>query len=237
MDDWDDGSNYDSGEDGELFSDLEDIEDDYIDDLSINAGPISEKQINSNIEENDEDNEEDEDDDSNLVEEDDESQIPLPSDNEIYKKNIRQQILKIKEHKKDNICNFSTLGLVSLVCHIVYLLKNGGQMIDGKTNFDYPNITEESYAMSSILLGTHPFEYIVNNQKITIKPEELVLVMKLVFRPVGDNKTYFFTKNFTNTFPIFTKNLLENNVSEELEEIREVKDKSLDKVLYNQSTN
>lgn len=142
---------------------------------------------------------------------------PIEENNEEFDKNILK-------YKKENIENFSPLGIISYLCNIVNYIKKGGTMLDTRTEFNYPNETEESYALECILLNKEPFEYIVNKKKININPISKIMCLKIVLRCVDENKSIFFTPEFVKKFPIFTKSLMNNYVSdEEILEIENLK--------------
>jgi hypothetical protein len=136
--------------------------------------------------------------------------------------NIDKNLLK---YKKENIENFSPLGIISYLCNIVNYIKKGGTMLDTRTEFNYPDETEESYALECILLNKEPFEYIVNKKKININTKSKIMCLKIALRCVDENKSIFFTPTFVKKFPIFTKSLMNNYISEEeLREIAEIKE-------------
>lgn len=155
----------------------------------------------------------------------DDEDIPSDDDVPIETKTTTESQL-IQSYKKENIENFSKLGIVSLLSNLVHYIKTGGSMLDGRENFDFPNETEESYAIESIILQTIPFVYIVNNKLVNLNHESVLICLKQKLRSVSLDKTYFFTPVFTSMFPIFVKNLFNDYISkEEWDEIKEVKKK------------
>lgn len=217
--------NYSSDEDNKSFytnnSDSEsDISDDEL-----------KKSINSEKEEKEEDKEDKEEIDDieeeiDDIEENSSDEEPL----EDLKNQLGDELIeyekKIKAYKKENIEMFSKLGMISYLCNTVDYVKNGGFMIDNRNDLEYPNDTEESYVFESILTDTIPFEYIVNKKLINISHENKIICLKMALRCVDENKKIFFPENFRNRFPLFKKNLFNNNVSkEEFEEIKKIKNK------------
>lgn len=137
---------------------------------------------------------------------------------------IDKKYKKILNYKKENLKKFSYYAMLNYLCKVVSYIKNGGKILDSITDFDYPNITEESYAVESILLSKDPFVYILNNKEIEIDTETRLLTMKLVLRPADTNYKIFFTKDFRNKFPKFIKYLFNDYITkEELEEIENLK--------------
>lgn len=200
-------------EDDDLDNDDKDSGIDY-DDFENNLENIEDKiELSDDLDKDIERNEESSESEEDIVEEIEEESV------EEYK--INENILN---YKKQNIEIFSPIGIISYLCNIVNYIKKGGSMIDSRTEFDYPNETEESYALECILLNKEPFEYVVNKKKINIDFISKVMCLKIVLRCVDENKSIFFTPVFLKKFPIFTKSLMNNYVSEEeLNEISEVK--------------
>lgn len=216
--------------DDEFYDEYEeDIEDDDLDNEDKDSG-IDYDDFENNLE-NIEDKiellgEGDDKDDQN--EESSESEEDIIEDIEeehIDESKINRNLL---DYKKQNISLFSPIGLISYLCNIVNYIKKGGSMIDTRTEFNYPDETEESYALECILLNKEPFEYVVNKKKIDINFISKIMCLKIVLRCVDENKSIFFTPEFVKKFPIFTKSLMNNYVSEEeLQEISEIKKLSI----------
>lgn len=193
------------------------------------------KNINSekeDEEENEEEINEDIDEDLEFDEEDsisdEEETIKKKNEEEENNDELIEYKKQIKLYKKNNIEMFSKLGMISYLCNVVDYIKNGGDLIDNRNDVKYPDDTEESYAFESIILDTIPFEYIVNKHLINVPVENKIICLKMALRCVDENKKIFFTKNFTERFPNFKKNLFNNNIS--LEEIEEIKQ---NKIKYN----
>lgn len=130
----------------------------------------------------------------------------------------------ICNYKKENIKCFSKLGVISLLTFLVTYIKKGGLLLDGKRNFVYPDITEESYAIESIILNTHPLVLIENNNLINLNHEDVLLCLKKCLRVVVYDEKHYFTKSLQEDFPIFIENLFFDSISQkELDEIKEVK--------------
>ncbi|QKE44580.1 putative RNA polymerase 19 kDa subunit [Yalta virus] len=212
----------------EYYSDLDDFEDPYEDeplfiskDNEIEKKEIEfEKKTGRPLEDANELEEDEEEDEINSEDEEEEvqeqpNQIPItPTEN--Y--NL------IQSYKKENIENFSKLGVVSLLANVVHYIKTGGSMLDGREKFDYPNETEESYAIESIILKTTPFVFVVNNKIIKLNHESVLICLKQKLRCVSLDNTNFFTPSFTNKFPMFVQNLFNDSISqEEWEEIEKIK--------------
>lgn len=213
--------------DGEYFEDYDEYEDDIEDDVYEDDDDDIQLEKNSDIDyedfennlENPEDQKELLDDKSNDSESDNEEDIYDNDSDEDIKidENIKKDILI---YKQKNIENFSPLGMISYLCNIVNYIKKGGCMLDSRQDFDYPNETEESYALECVLLDKVPFEYVVNKKKVNINFESKIICLKIVLRCVDENKSIFFTPTFTKKFPIFTKSLMNNYISQE--EINEI---------------
>merc|ERR1711916_123256 len=170
--------------------------------------------------------EEDDDEDGVVSETDEDDFMQQSIKEEELKEEINEtQLSRVRKYKKENIENFSKIGVTSLLSNIVHYIKTGGSMLDGREIFDYPNETEESYAIESIILKTHPFEYVIGNDKlINLNHESVLICLKLKLRAVSIDNTIFFTPNFIKTFPIFFNNIFNDNISsEEWEEIENVK--------------
>lgn len=224
-----DDAAYNSEDD--YYSDLDDFEDPYEDeplfiskDNEIEKKEIEfEKKTGRPLEDAGELEEEDEEEEINSDDDDDENQENQEQQNQINITPTENYNL-IQSYKKENIENFSKLGIVSLLTNLVHYIKTGGSMLDGKENFDYPNETEESYAFESIILQTTPFVFVVNNKIINLNHESVLICLKQKLRCVSLDKTTFFTPVFTKTFPIFTQNLFNDSISqEEWDEIEMVK--------------
>lgn len=216
--------------DDEFYDEYEDdIEDDDFDNEDKDSG-VDYDDFENNLENiddkielgNDDIKEDDKNEEfSESEEEIEEDQQIIEEEQPIDKSKINTTLL---EYKRQNITLFSPIGIISYLCNIVNYIKRGGTMIDTRTEFNYPNETEESYALECILLNKEPFEYIVNKKKINIDFISKVMCLKIVLRCVDENKSIFFTPEFVKKFPIFTKSLMNNYVSEEeLREISEVK--------------
>lgn len=217
--------------DDDYYSDLDDFEDPYEDeplfiskDNEIEKKEIEfEKKTGRPLEDAGELEEDEEEEEINSDDEDDENQEIQEQTNQVNITPTENYNL-IQSYKKENMENFSKLGIVSLLTNLVHYIKNGGSMLDGRENFDYPNETEESYAFESIILQTTPFVYVVNNKIINLKHESVLLCLKQKLRCVSLDKTNFFTPVFTKTFPIFVQNLFNDSISkEEWDEIEMVK--------------
>lgn len=217
--------------DDDEYSDLEDFEDPYEDeplfiskDNDIEKKEIEFEKKTGRMVEDGAELEEDEDDD-----EEDEGQSE--DEEEDDSSNFQEHVLTptenyqlIQSYKKENVENFSKLGIVSLLANLVNYIKTGGSMLDGRETFYYPDETEESYAIESIILQTIPFVYVVNNKIINLNHESVLICLKQKLRCVSLDKTTFFTPMFVKTFPLFVKNLFNDFItSEEWEEIKEVK--------------
>lgn len=175
---------------------------------------------NEEVQDDDDDDEDDNDDENDIVEEQIEKEF---ENNNLLKKQsfYKNKKSSIRTIKRENVNFFSKIGMYNFLCNLVTFIKKGGLMLDGRTEFDYPNITEESYAIQSILLNTTPFECYLGGKKINIPLKERIILLKLILRPVDMNKTIFFTNSFTENFPLFCKNLFKNTVTED--EINEIK--------------
>lgn len=217
----------------DVYSDVENYEDPYEEEPLFNSKDIEiekkeikfEKDKGREIENANDYAEEDDDDDA-VSEIDEEDFIQESIKEEDLKEQINDSELSdVKKYKKENVENFSKIGVTSLLANIVHYIKTGGSMLDGREIFDYPNETEESYAIESIILKTHPFEYVIGpNTLINLKHESLLICLKLKLRAVSIDNTIFFTPSFTKTFPIFYNNIFNDNISiEEWEEIEKVK--------------
>lgn len=216
--------------DNSLYSDLDDFEDPYDDeplflskDNEIEKKELKyEKKTGKPVETADDlydEEEEEEDEEENNSEE--EEEYNQESVNQIT---LNENFKLIRSYKKENIENFCKIGIVSLLSNLVNYIKTGGSMLDGRENFDYPNETEESYAIESLILETTPFVYVVNNKLIKLNHESVLLCLKQKLRCVSLDKTNFFTPVFTKSFPVFVENLFNNYISdEEWDEIKRVK--------------
>lgn len=140
-------------------------------------------------------------------------------------KNIKSDVYKkIEEYKKMNMENGSKYLIISLMSNLSIFIKNGGSMLDGREIFDYPNETEESYIIESLLLNTQPMENIVNNYLINLNHESIIINLKQALTCVLKFDKIFFTPDLRKNFPIFIKNIFNYSVSEEeWEEINKVK--------------
>lgn len=216
-DDYDDEYN-----DSDFDFDESDLEDEQIDKSILQEDGDDESEQPKNIINNDEDEDEedieDEDDEEDIEEENqDDDEIP-------YIVTQREERKIIQKYKDENIQNFSVQGMYGLLSAIVNFLKKGGSMIDTRTTFNYPDETEESYAIESIILDTFPFDWVIKEYKIPLRLEVRLTCLKLILRPVDTDKTIFLTKQFRSTFPLFCKNLFNTTITpEEYEEIRNVK--------------
>lgn len=133
---------------------------------------------------------------------------------------------EIQKYKRMNIECFSTLGMISLISNLVIYIKQGGKMLDGRSNFTYPDTTEESYAIESIILQTHPFVYMENGHIVSPNYISQLICLKKVLRIVLHDTKYIFTKDFKKNFPVLIKNIFNNNISkEELDEVDSVRTK------------
>lgn len=179
------------------------------------------------IEDEDEDEDENENEDENEKKDDE-----IDIDEELEENERKKDRLKnknfidpvIQNHKKNNISKFSKCGIISYMCNLVNYIKMGGQMLDGRQEFNYPDETEESYAIESILLNTSPFIYVVNNKIINVKHEDMIIVLKQALQCVDEDFNIYFPKDFQAKFPEFLKNLSEFSVSiDEINEIKKIK--------------
>lgn len=133
---------------------------------------------------------------------------------------------EIQKYKRMNIESFSPLGVISLISNLVIYIKQGGKMLDGRSNFTYPDTTEESYAIESIILQTHPFVYMENGNLVTPNYMSQLICLKKVLRIVLHDTKHFFTKDFKNNFPVLIRNIFNDKISkEELDEIDNVRTK------------
>lgn len=217
-----------------------DIDEDETENISLDESDLDDEQLTVELKKNylDEDeNDENPDIDDNEELQDDDDEDDNDEENDIVEEQIEKEIeninlLKkqsfyknkkssIRTIKRENANSFSKIGMYNFLCNLVTFIKKGGLMLDGRTEFDYPNITEESYAIQSILLNTTPFECFLGGKKINIPLKERIILLKLILRPVDMNKTIFFTNSFTENFPLFCKNLFKNTITED--EINEIK--------------
>lgn len=221
---------FDYNSDDDVYSDLDNFEDPYEDeplfiskDNEIEKKEIEfEKKTGRALEDV---TELGEDDDYQVSDEEEIlSNIDLKDQDEDVESIPVTKLSEIQLYKKENIENFSKLGIVSMLANLVHYIKTGGTMLDGKTKFDYPNETEESYAIESVILDTSPFVYVVNNKIINLNHESVLICLKQKLRPVSIDTDIFFTPVFTKTFPKFVENLFNDYISkEEWEEIENVK--------------
>ncbi|AKS26346.1 putative RPO19-like RNA polymerase subunit [Diachasmimorpha longicaudata entomopoxvirus] len=164
---------------------------------------ISDDDISEDIEEDEEDEEEE--DDMSKLEED----LSLKIKND-----------EIAMFKRENIQDLSDSFIKSYLSHTIEFIKKGGLMVDGRRDFDYPNDTEESYALESILLDTTPFVCIIEQFAVTPPLDKLILLMKRIFRSTLDNNI-FLSPNFRKKFPLFIQNINSDQVT--IQEINEIK--------------
>jgi hypothetical protein len=133
---------------------------------------------------------------------------------------------EIQKYKKMNSECFSKSGMIGLLSNLVTYIKQGGQMLDGRSGFSYPNTTEESYAVESIILQTHPFVYLENGHVVELNYISQLICLKKNLRVVLHDTKNFFTEDFRNNFPVLIKNIFEDSISkEELDEIDRVRSK------------
>lgn len=168
---------------------------------------ISESFLDENSEYED-DKEDDKDDDKEDDIEDNEDNEDEDEDETDKEKKANANLIRaVKAYKEQNIQEFSPLGMIGLLCKVTQYIKQGNRCIDSRFDFNYPDTTEESYAIETILTGKHPFIFVPNGHLIKIPTKNIVNVMKYVLRPVESNTKIFFTKDFTERFPVFRKTL------------------------------
>lgn len=216
----------------------------YKEDSDISDGEFEEEDFEEDPfdnEEDDEDNDLDEDNNKKELEKnieddndlDDEIELEteegdvVPDEEEVQipeKKRKGSYYEKLEKYKKMNIEDGSEYCIISLMANLSIFIKNGGSMLDGRVNFDYPNETEESYIIESILLNTHPMSYVVNDKEVILNHESVIINLKKVLSCVLKFEKIFLTPDFRKNFPIFIENIFNNSVSdEEYKEIEKVK--------------
>lgn len=232
--DFDDSHEIDEDTDAEIDSsevseiDYEDFEDDGpINPDFPNNEDLDITEIKKNCNNDESDSEEE-----NVIDLEDIEDIPSEDQNNINIDNnfidnnfINNELKEIMKAKKENIKNVPPITVINLLSVIVEYIKKNGKLLDGRTSYNYPDVTEESIAIESIILDTHPFELVINKHQININKDHLYVSLKNCLRCASSDNKIFFPKEFTEKWIEFVSNLFNDSISEkEKEEIKKYKE-------------
>lgn len=207
---------------------MDDIDENLMEDINSDNSDFEE------VDETDEDIEEDEDTDiikttiSSINTEEIKKEEDFPEEKTFKTINCKfpenkEYLKRIEEHKLNFLKRVSKNEIIEHLSANIYMVKNGGRLIENTKTYNYFDTTEEGEVIESLLLNTNPTVSVKYGLQFKLDDydyKEFLINFKNLLRPVYNNEAII-TNNLKEKFPLFFKNIFVDDIStEELNELK-----------------